>query len=333
MPLSTLPQVLQPYAMLALLPSGFLTLPEHFFCADQHDKSVRNFVPSMSFLIRHPGTNRTILFDLGIRKRLEDYPDDIQPHLQSRLPIQTTPDVCESLLKGGLEPDDIDAVILSHVHYDHVGDPRQFSRAKFIVGSGTKHLLQHGMNYHSAAKFEKDLLPEDRTIELPATGNHYHRNGEHSKSICQETAGLETFIPNIDHSWKPLGPFDNAIDLFGDGLVYIIDSPGHLVGHINVIARIASDHWVYLAGDACHHHRILDGDTEMASWIENGQSVCIHANRDVASDTIRRIRELRDKGFGKSSKVEVALAHDIAFFNSHEYCIWPGQFGPLHSVP
>lgn len=153
--------------MVSLLPSGFLTLPEHFFCADQHDKSIRNLVPSMSFLIQHPSSGKKIVFDLGIRKNLDDYPADIQPHLRTRQPLHTVPDVCDSLRKGGLYPSDIDTVILSHVHYDHVGDPKAFMSARFVVGYGTRHLLQHGMNYHSAAKFEKGLLPPRRTIELP----------------------------------------------------------------------------------------------------------------------------------------------------------------------
>ncbi|KAH6719983.1 beta-lactamase-like protein [Leptodontidium sp. MPI-SDFR-AT-0119] len=279
------------YAKLSILPSGTLTLPERFFCADQHDKTVRNTVPSLSFLIYHPPSKQHIIFDLGMRRDLSAYPATIQPHLRTRQPIQTTPDTAQSLRKGGLEPFEIGAIILSHVHYDHVGTPSDFPNAYFIVGYGTRHLLQHGMKYHSAAHFESDLLPEDRT----------------------------------SLTWSTLPPFPNAIDLFDDGLIYIIDSPGHLQGHLNVLARVSAGQWIYLAGDACHHSRILDGETEIATWEEGGQHVCIHSEKDLALETLERIVQVRQRGL-LGAKVEVVLAHDAVWFDEHKGAIFPGTF-------
>ncbi|KAF3404438.1 hypothetical protein DPV78_003218 [Talaromyces pinophilus] len=305
----------------SLLPSGFLTLPEHVFCSDQHDKSVRNLVPSMSFLLQHSGSKTKIIFDLGLRKNLAAYPSNIYPHLKTRQPIHTRPDVTQSLQKGGVEPEDIDVIILSHVHYDHVGDPRCFTRATFVVGYGTRHLLEHGMKYHSAAHFENDLLPPERTIELPIqTVLPPHTNMV--EQSLPSTSSLDRLVPDTAHSWQRLPPFDNAIDLFGDGTFYIIDSPGHLVGHLNVLVQVAAGQWIYLAGDACHHTRILDGSTTMATWEENGQEVCIHADKDLAFDTVKRIQLLQKKGF-RGGKVDIVLAHDAKWYQEHQDAIWP----------
>jgi glyoxylase-like metal-dependent hydrolase (beta-lactamase superfamily II) len=311
------------FIQVSVLPSGFLTLPEHFFCADQHDRSVRNTVPSMSFLIYHPSARRHIVFDLGMRRDLVSYPASIQPHLQTRQPIHTIPDTSESLKKGGLEPKDVDAVILSHVHYDHVGTPKDFSHAQFIVGHGTRDVLEHGMKYHSAAHFERDLLPADRIIALPIQADLPNYKGKVENSF-PPTASLSIFVPGTFHSWQPLEHFPNAIDLFGDSLLYIIDSPGHLVGHLNVLARISENQWIYLAGDACHRGRILDGETNMATSEEGGQNMCIHSEKELAIETVRKIQKARKEGIDGAS-VEVVLAHDANWLKGHQDAIWPGK--------
>ena len=38
---------------------------------------------------------------------------------------------------------------------------------------------------------------------------------------------------------SPFGPYERAIDLYGDGSLYLVDSPGHLPGHLAAAARIA----------------------------------------------------------------------------------------------
>jgi glyoxylase-like metal-dependent hydrolase (beta-lactamase superfamily II) len=44
-----------------------------------------------------------------------------------------------------------------------------------------------------------------------------------------------------------------AFDYFGDGSFYLLDCPGHAVGHICGLARTTRDTFVLLGGDACHH--------------------------------------------------------------------------------
>ena len=43
------------------------------------------------------------------------YPAPVQKHIESRQPIESRPDVVENLAKGGLKPEDVDYIILSHV--------------------------------------------------------------------------------------------------------------------------------------------------------------------------------------------------------------------------
>jgi glyoxylase-like metal-dependent hydrolase (beta-lactamase superfamily II) len=106
------------------LGAGSLTIPEKFFVVPS-DPDVKFTVPSLSFLIQHKTAEKTtrIVFDLGLRRDTALYPDVLQTHIKSRQPMTTQPDVTASLAKGNLKPSDIDTVILSHVHYDHVGYP------------------------------------------------------------------------------------------------------------------------------------------------------------------------------------------------------------------
>lgn len=309
------------YSKLSLLPGGSLTLPEHLFCDDQKDTAARVSVPSMSFLIRHPSGFK-IVFDLGMRKIWQNYNEKIRSHIQKRLPIQTAADVSFSLRKGGLEPSEVDAVILSHVHYDHVGTPSDFTKAHFIVGYGTRNLLEHGMKYHSAASFEEDLLPQDRVIELLRPNRELLKVEEFDDSAYPPTKGLESLVPGTESSWMERFGFENTIDLFNDGLIYLIDSPGHIPGHLNLLVRTSPTQWVYLAGDACHHPRILDGRAGMATWHENGMHVCIHVDKEKAEETLGRIQWLRIRGI-EGAAVEVVLAHDDDWFRDHKSVIWP----------
>jgi hypothetical protein len=63
---------------------------------------------------------------------------------------------------------------------------------------------------------------------------------------------------------------------------------------------------VYLAGDACHDRRIMRQEKEIGTWSDSeGHICCIHANREVAEQTIDRIRKLEEQG------VEIIFAHDV----------------------
>lgn len=237
-------------------------------------------------------------------------------HLISRRPITTVPDVKESLEKGGLKEDGIDCVILSHVHWDHVGTPSDFTKAQFVVGPGSLDVLASGVEPSASGShqfFEPDLLPKGRAIELP-------RPESHAES---KTAGSGSIEGLSNAKWQRLAHFEHAIDVFSDGSVHIINAPGHLPGHINLLARLGPEKWLYLAGDASHDRRILRKELDTAVWEGPlGETCCIHVDKNAADATIEKIRTVE-----KDKRVEFILAHDSEWVDIEEnkQRFWPGK--------
>lgn len=324
--MENLPTVVSVHALRA----GYLTLPERLFITPIEDPDQRKTVPSLSFLIQHqsPATGKItrLVFDLGIRREPELYAESIRRHTSTRQPLAGYPDVTQSLETGGLSSSDIDFVILSHVHWDHVGMPSDFPDSRFIVGNGSIGLLTGTRTITNGGHsiFEHDLLPIDRTMELCAKDSPYS---------CGDKTGHHK-SPGFPFSrpfWQPLEDIPHTIDVFSDRSVYIVDAPGHLPGHINLLCRVSAcpDRYVYLGGDGCHDRQILTGQKEIAEWEDHNypnQTCCIHADRTQAMQTLQMIRKLEE---GKTSlgQVEVIFAHDAewAKIASKEGKFFPGS--------
>ena len=305
------------------LSSGSLTLPSKAFVYPAADDE-RLTVPSLSFLIQHRTSPTAepvrLVFDLGIRRIHTNYPVPLREHLKSREPFTTVPDVSESLAKGGLTNDDIDFVAFSHVHWDHVGTPSDFETSTFVVGHGSLALLERGSNAAkgSHAHFERDLLPGNRTIELPKVGD-----GCDVDSV--DAIAARKLNPD-GLRYAPLDDF-NAIDVFGTGLVYLVDAPGHLQGHQNLLVRLSEAKWLYLAGDAAHDRRILRGTHSVATWVnELGQSCSIHSDMAMVQNTLDKIRVVEEQGL-RGCEVEVVFAHDVEWLDrsANRERFWPSQ--------
>lgn len=185
-------------------------------------------------------------------------------------------DAVDILSRGPVIPSDINAVILSHLHFDHVGDCTKFPDAEIVVGPGGKAANGEGWPANPKSPFSSAVAQHPKLRELSFEGD----------------------------KWAPLGPFERAYDYFGDGSFYLLDTPGHMVGHLGGLALTGANEWVFMGGDCCHHRSILLGSRPMS--VTNGPlGRCFHSDPKAAAETLQKVRQIENTG-----QVFVALAHD-----------------------
>ncbi|ETS85029.1 hypothetical protein PFICI_03054 [Pestalotiopsis fici W106-1] len=182
-----------------------------------------------AFVITHTdekGTERRVVFDLGTPKDLvNDFPPAVAAQLaQLSSNLTVAKNTSDVLSQGGLDLESIEALIWSHAHPDHVGRPSLFpSSCDLLVGPGIKQAFFPGW----------PTIAESPVLEREFQGRQVREVDFSSSNL--KIGGL------------------GAVDYFGDGSFYLLDAPGHAIGHMNALARTTSDTFILLAGDSFHH--------------------------------------------------------------------------------
>ncbi len=129
--------------------------------------------------------------------------------------------VAEQLADLGIKPEDIDIVGISHFHFDHVGQLPDFPGAKLLIGKG-----------------DWDWL---------------------TASDRPSWVDPKPFVHWISGGGK-VEPVERDKDIFGDGSVVMLDTPGHTPGHHTLMVRLADMGPVLLSGDQAHFQENYDSE-------------------------------------------------------------------------
>lgn len=252
-----------------------------------------------------------MIFDLGVRTDWENYAPKIVSIIKATTtvtPGSDVPSILDEDTSGlGIRSADIGAVIWSHNHFDHVGDVSRFPpTTDLIVGPGVRAASWPGWPTN----------PDGAVLDSDAKG--------HVVREISFEAGLK------------IGRFD-AMDFFGDGSFYLLDAPGHAVGHLCALARTTADEptFVFMGADACHHPGVLRPSNYLPipssanlNGVIAGPAQCpgellqqltrpnepfftvaprMFPDHDAATDTVRKIQEL-----DASDNCLVLIAHDLS---------------------
>jgi glyoxylase-like metal-dependent hydrolase (beta-lactamase superfamily II) len=166
--------------------------------------------------------------------------------------------VVDQLAKLNIKPEQVKYVGISHYHADHTGQVASFPKATLLLG---------------VREWEAISAPK------PAEGVNY-------KPFEGWIKGENKVEP------LPLGPDK---DVFGDGSVIVLRTPGHTPGHSSLLVRLPQMGNVILSGDAVHFRENFDSDGVPAFNYDHAQTVA----------SIERI-----KGIMKSQKAKLIIQHD-----------------------
>ncbi|KAJ9611997.1 hypothetical protein H2200_003592 [Cladophialophora chaetospira] len=195
-------------------------------------------VPSYVFLIHHKPTDQHLLFDLSVRANWSSAfpPLFVKGVRRMGLEVHVGKDIAEILVENSVSAKDINAIILSHHHFDHTGDTSKFpSSTKIWVGPGYKNAFLPGWPANPK-QFDttSDLYEGREVVEI-----------EYSPS---------------DPMVSAIGNFQ-AYDYFGDRSLYLLSTPGHTIGHLSALARTTSDNgkstFIFLGGDIVHSNAVF----------------------------------------------------------------------------
>ncbi|KAG6995470.1 hypothetical protein G7Y79_00045g081410 [Physcia stellaris] len=198
-------------------------------------------MPTFAFLVKNRKLGKTLMFDLGCRVDWWNHSPVAHGSIKNGIPgLKITKSVNEVLRDGGEDDSDVGAVVWSHWHWDHTGDISLFpDSTDLYVGPGFKEAFMPGY----PSKKDSPMLESDFNKCL-------RRYGSPRARLTESLRGRNVHEVSFDSS-KKIGQYP-SFDLFGDGSFYILDVPGHAVGHISGLARTTPDTFVFMGGDVCH---------------------------------------------------------------------------------
>ena len=186
-------------------------------------------LPVQAFLVEHPGAG-LVLVDTGFHPAVAVDPRQGMGRLGGLvfkdLRMDSEQAVPAQLRRLGFDPDDVRVVLLTHLHSDHASGIAQFPDARFLVSTVEWEAASSG----------------------GSTDGYFGRQFDHAFDYR-----LVDFESDASDSFSTFG---RSYDVFGDGSVRMVFTPGHSAGHCSVVLRL-KDREALIASDAAYTMRTI----------------------------------------------------------------------------
>ncbi|MFZ6709808.1 MBL fold metallo-hydrolase [Undibacterium sp. TC9W] len=201
--------------------------------------------PALCGLLIHP-TRGNILFDTGYSQHFMQATQPFPERLYRwTTPMTLAPEevLTQQLAQLGIRAGDINYVVISHVHGDHIAGLCDFPNAKLIISraeyDSASSMSRLGGLMHG---FLSALLPPDFADRV---------------IFAEDSASLG--LP------AELAALRNGFDIFGDGSLIAIPLPGHSQGQIGISFKRHDDRRIFLVADACWSIEALKNN-QLPTW-------------------------------------------------------------------
>jgi N-acyl homoserine lactone hydrolase len=164
--------------------------------------------------------------------------------------------IVDQIAQLGVKPEQITFVGISHYHADHTGQVASFPKAVLLIGQGDWNAI---------------------TAPKPAEGVNF--------------APFEGWIKG-ENKVTPV-PLDK--DVFGDGSVMMLYTPGHTPGHHSLLVKLPQAGNFLISGDAVHFRENYDTDGVPAFNFDRSQTLA----------SIARMKKIAEV-----SKATLVIQHD-----------------------
>ena len=174
------------------------------------------------YLIHH--AQGYFLWDTGISDQVASLPNGWLPTNNPKVDILWTraKTLMSQLKEINVKPEDIKYIGISHTHPDHIGNVELFPHTTVLIQRAEYEF------FFGPAKPGAATLPAE-ALTIPP--------------------GDPTPRFSKDHPYKLV---DEDLDVFGDGSVMIVFTPGHTPGHQSLLVHMRKTGWILLSGDAVH---------------------------------------------------------------------------------
>jgi glyoxylase-like metal-dependent hydrolase (beta-lactamase superfamily II) len=189
-----------------------------------------HWLPVPAYLVEHPGVG-PILIDTGLHPSCAS---DVAGNMgrAGRIMYEVRMEHDQALRfelpRRGVDPTEVRVVIMTHLHIDHASAVSEFPQATFVV----------------------DRREWDAAADGGSLRGYHPRQFDHAFDWRT--------IDYAGDSVASFSGFAQSLDLFGDGSVRLVSTPGHTRGHQSVVLR-TSTREVLALGDAAYTEPELRG--------------------------------------------------------------------------